>query len=36
MMKDGFGGKIMTGLVALKAKMYAYKKTDKKVEDKRC
>ena len=34
--KDELGGKIMTELVALIAKMYAYRKIDKKVEDKRC
>ena len=33
MMKDDLGGKIMTELVA---KMYVYRKIDKKVEDKRC
>ena len=36
MMKDELGGKIMTEFVALKAKMYAYKKIDKKVGDKHC
>ena len=36
MMKDELGGKIMTKFVALSAKMYAYRKIDKKVEDKRC
>ena len=29
-MRNEFGGKIMTEFVALKAKMYAYRKTDKK------
>ena len=33
--KDELGGKIMIELVALRAKMYAYRKIDKKVEDKR-
>ena len=35
-MEDGLGGKIMTEFVALRAKMYSYRKTDKKLEDKRC
>ena len=35
-MKDALGGKIMTEVVALRAKMYAYRKIDKKVEDKCC
>ena len=36
MMKDEFGEKIMTEFVALRAKMYVYKKIDERVEDKRC
>ena len=30
LMRNEFGGKIMTEFVALKAKMYAYRKIDKK------
>ena len=33
-MKDDLGGKLMIEFVALRAKMYAYKKLDKKLEDK--
>ena len=33
---DELGGKIMAEFVALRAKMYAYRKIDKEVEEKRC
>ena len=35
-MKHELGGKTVTEFVALRAKMYAYRKIDKNVEEKRC
>ena len=35
-MKDEFGGKTMTDFVALRAKMYAYRRIEKEVEEKHC
>ena len=36
MMKNKLGGKTMKKLVTLRTKMYAYRKIDKKLEDKCC
>ena len=36
MMKNELGVKIMTNFIALRAKMYAYRKMDKKLNHKRC
>ena len=36
LMKDELGRKIMTEFVALRAKMYAYRKIAKEVEEKCC
>ena len=35
MIKDELGGKIMTEFTTLRARMFEYKKIDKKLEDKR-
>ena len=36
LLKDELGGKTITEFVALRAKMYAYRKIDKEVEEKHC
>ena len=36
LLKDEPGGKTITEFVALRAKMYAYRKRDKEVEEKHC
>ena len=36
MIKDELGGKIMTEFTTLRARMFEYKKIDKKLADKRC
>ena len=36
LVKDVLGGKIMIEYVALRDKIYAYRKVDNKVEEKRC
>ena len=35
-MRDELGDKIMTDFIALRAKMYTYKKIDEEVKEKRC